>query len=178
MKFINSVLLPLPHSLLKPELGAWGYWFGERILVPLLGGVLACCAEPRHPVFSHFTKLHISSPIISKVLSELDFFRSFRVGTLFPFHPGILTPLTLAPVLASGLSVKMTGGVFWALPRDVLALVTNYSNSRHFCSVIVIDRCLLPIMTPSSGHRTPAMPPFPLEMLSSHTPPPSRQSSL
>lgn len=34
--------------------------------------------------------------------------------------------------------------------------------------VIVIDGCLLPIMTPSSGYRTPAVPPLPLEI---HSPP-------
>lgn len=44
-------------------------------------------------MFSHFTELRMTLPIISKVLSELDFLCSFRVGTLFPFLPGILTPL-------------------------------------------------------------------------------------
>lgn len=43
--------------------------------------------------FPRFTKLQTSLPIISKVLPGLDFLCSFRVGTLFPFRPGILSPV-------------------------------------------------------------------------------------
>lgn len=51
LKLISSVPMPLPRSLLKPELGARSHWFGDRILELLSGDVLACCAEPRHPIW-------------------------------------------------------------------------------------------------------------------------------
>lgn len=93
------------------------------------------------------------SRIISKVLSELDFLCSFFVSYV-SWHP-YFTPHPRAwsgPRPVDVLLIRTgTGGVFWALPRQVLALVPNYPNSHHFFFITIIEGCLLQIMTPSSG---------------------------
>lgn len=54
------------------------------------------------------------------------------------------------------LSTAMTG----------LGIYLHLSQFLLLCVIILLDGCLLQMMTLTSGYRTPTLPPFPQEMLS------------